>query len=106
VRRVTADGGWAATTLIHDCTREECGYDFLCSLNGAETKVEVKTFKANGRVPITPLDLREAQLERGHYRLVGFVYKVHAPQRWRALFGNGPFPTQPIKMHSARKLGP
>ena len=39
--------------LIADRRDDGCGYDFLCSLDTRQVKLEVKTFMENGRIVVT-----------------------------------------------------
>jgi len=81
-RRLKLPGGWEGFLLIKDRRIDGCGYDFLCSRNDRNVKIEVKTFIENGRVIFTSHELQEAAISKKDYYLIGILDTVKPQYEW------------------------
>jgi len=84
-KRLQRPGGWFGLSLISDVRQDRCGYDFLCSREGENVMVEVKTFVRNGRIFITSRELHTAAENGSKYLLVGVLDDEQKKDRWSAV---------------------
>ena len=59
------------------------GHDFLCSKEGHDVKLEVKTFTEDGRLLFTDRELTEAATSGPDYVLVGVLDDGGPEAEWR-----------------------
>ena len=112
-RRLKLPGGWEGFLLIKDRRLDGCGYDFLCSRNDRNVKIEVKTFIENGRVIFTSRELQEAAISKKDYYLIGILDTVKPQYEWPSyiiqdpihlLLQSGEFDIQAKLQASAAKI--
>jgi hypothetical protein len=82
-RRLSLPGGLAGLMFKSDVRNLGCGYDFSCTLDGQDVKVEVKTFISEGRIIFTSRELQEAARDRENYYLVGLLDEGNSEQEWQ-----------------------
>jgi len=92
-RRLLQPGGWEGFTFVADKRKDGVGYDFLCLFKGEETKLEVKTFTANGRVVLSSGELRRAAESRSRYSLVGLLDDEGPEHYWDTFMIHDPLHT-------------
>lgn len=92
-RRTSRVGGWADFTFRDDLRDSGVGFDFLCQKNGQDVKVEVKTFKPNGRIFFTQRELQVAAANQDEYYCIGLLDEGNSPEKWRSFELQNPIRT-------------
>ncbi|MBZ5659866.1 MAG: DUF3883 domain-containing protein [Acidobacteriia bacterium] len=73
MRRTLSKKGWEGFVFVKDTTKDNCGYDFECQKGTELVHVEVKAFSEDGRIVVSPNELKSAGVHRNTYYLVGFL---------------------------------
>jgi len=89
-RRLEDPDGWGGLRLVRDRRADGCGYDFLCTQNGDEVELEVKTFAPGGRVIVTLKELQQAYASRAAYYLLGLLDDGRPPSEWGGVIRKDP----------------
>ena len=102
--QIRTSTGWATLTLLKDLRDTDCGFDFLCSLDGRDVEIEIKTFTANGYIHVTGGELTEAAMARDKYFILGVLYDNCPPCDWKTFLMQNPIDA--LREHGAFSLEP